>query len=152
MSPYDQLRAHLSRTVPFAAHAGVEIVELSSGRAVAELMEREFTRNHVGTQHAGALYTVAEAASGAAMAGMFLPRLATVRPVAASSEIAFLKPARGTVRAEARVDADEAALNATLETEGRIRFPVSVEITDTEGNVAARMTVDWHLTSLSPNS
>jgi hypothetical protein len=34
---------------------------------------------------------------------------------------------------------------ASIESEGRVEFPVSVEMTDAERNVVATMTVHWHV-------
>ena len=71
MQVFDLLREQLGKTVPFANHVGVEIVEVGEGTATARLDEQPHTRNHIGSQHAGALFTLAEAASGGAMAGAF---------------------------------------------------------------------------------
>lgn len=66
---YDLIRKQLSSSVPFARHAGVEIEKIESGRATARLPFRAEGLNHLGTQHAAALFALGEAASGAAMAG-----------------------------------------------------------------------------------
>ena len=71
MTPYDMIKAHLSKAVPFANHTGVVIEELAAGTARATLALRPEVSNHIGTMHAGAVFTLAEAASGAAMAGAF---------------------------------------------------------------------------------
>lgn len=102
MTPFDALKAQLSAVVPFAAYVGVEITEISEGTATTILTQSQNTSNHIATMHAGALFTLAEAASGAAMAGMFLEHLAGLRPVAASSTIDYVKPARGRSRPMAR--------------------------------------------------
>jgi hypothetical protein len=34
---------------------------------------------------------------------------------------------------------------ARLDEEGRIRFPIAVEMTDAEGTVVAEMTVNWYV-------
>jgi uncharacterized protein (TIGR00369 family) len=149
MDPFDALKAHLSAAVPFAAHVGVEIRDVVPGRATTVLAQSRETSNHIATVHAGALFTLAEAASGAAMAGLFLERLAALRPVAASSTIAFVKPAKGVITAHAEVDAEADALFAALEAEGKVRFPVLVRLEDAESREVARMTVDWHVSALA---
>ena len=68
MTPFDALRAQLSAAVPFAAHVGVALETIGEGTATATLEQRRDTSNHIATMHAGALFTLAEAASGAAMA------------------------------------------------------------------------------------
>jgi acyl-coenzyme A thioesterase PaaI-like protein len=34
---------------------------------------------------------------------------------------------------------------ARVESDGRVEFPVEVEMTDEQGNVVAVMTVNWHV-------
>ena len=63
------------------------------------LPDRAELTNHVGSQHAGALFTVAEAASGAAFLGAFADRLAEVTPLARSAEISYEKIAKGPIEA-----------------------------------------------------
>lgn len=149
MNPFDALRAQLSAVVPFAAHVGVALGEIGPGQASATLEQSRSTSNHIATMHAGALFTLAEAASGAAMAGLFLERLASLRPVAASATIDFARPAKGTITARAAVDGEKAALLAALDAEGKVRFAVKVSIEDAEGREVARMSVDWHVSALA---
>lgn len=149
MTPFDALKAQLSAVVPFAAYVGVEIREVAAGKATTALDQSRDTSNHIATMHAGALFTLAEAASGAAMAGLFLERLAGLRPVAASSTIDFVKPAKGAIQAHAEVDAEPAQLFAALDAEGKVRFPIKVRMEDAEGREVARMSVDWHVSALA---
>jgi uncharacterized protein (TIGR00369 family) len=149
MTPFDALKAQLSAVVPFAAYVGVEITEIGEGTATAILTQSQNTSNHIATMHAGALFTLAEAASGAAMAGMFLERLAGLRPVAASSTIDYVKPARGAITAYAEVDGAKPALLTALDSEGKVRFPITVRMEDASGREVACMTVDWHVAALA---
>lgn len=149
MTPFDALKAQLSAVVPFAAYVGVEITEIGEGTATTVLTQSQNTSNHIATMHAGALFTLAEAASGAAMAGMFLERLAGLRPVAASSTIDYVKRARGAITAYAEVDGTKPALLTALDSEGKVRFPITVRMEDANGREVARMTVDWHVAALA---
>lgn len=149
MTPFDMLKAQLSGVVPFASHVGVVLEDIGEGTASATLAQSHNTSNHIATMHAGALFTLAEAASGAAMAGLFLERLAALRPVAASSTIDFVKPAKGSITAHAAVDGTREALFAALDAEGKVRFPVTIRMEDGEGREVARMSVDWHVSALA---
>ena len=40
---------------------------------------------------------------------------------------------------------DKAALLARLDADGKVEFPVEVELTDADGNTVASMTVHWHV-------
>ena len=73
MTPYDMIKAQLGTIVPFQNYVGVELLELADGTASAQLEQRDETTNHIKTQHAGAMFTLGEAASGAAMAAAFMP-------------------------------------------------------------------------------
>jgi acyl-coenzyme A thioesterase PaaI-like protein len=101
--------------------------------------------NHIGTPHAGAMFTLGEAASGAAMAGAFAADLLSLRPVAAEAQIGYLKVAKGDLVAEARIEGEAEALNAALKADGKVSFPVHVAITDETGAEVTRMTVAWHV-------
>jgi uncharacterized protein (TIGR00369 family) len=60
MADFDAIAQGMTQAVPFAAFLGLEITEVSAGEAVVRLPERAELTNHVGSQHAGALFTVAE--------------------------------------------------------------------------------------------
>jgi acyl-coenzyme A thioesterase PaaI-like protein len=101
--------------------------------------------NHVGSQHAGALFTVAEAASGAAFLGAFAERLADVTPLARNAEISYEKIAKGPIEATAKLGIGREEALSTLDSEGTVVFPCEIELTDTSGTRVARATVQWHV-------
>lgn len=148
MTIFEMIRAQLAKTVPFAAHVGVEIVEVANGEATARLPQTPTSVNHIASQHAGALFTLGETASGAAMAGAFATRLATIRPVAGSAEIHYTRVAKGTITATGAIDQDVDMLTAKLDAESKIAFDVHVTMTDETGDEVANMTVAWHLKKL----
>lgn len=149
MTIYEMIRAQLAKTVPFASHVGVEIVEVANGEAMARLPQTPTSVNHIASQHAGALFTLGEAASGAAMAGAFASRLATIRPVAGSAQIKYTRVARGTVTAKSAIGQDVDSLTAKLDGDGKIAFDIRVTMTDEAGKEVANMTVAWHLKKLA---
>jgi len=141
---------HLKQAVPFANHVGVELLSMDEGKGEARLQERPHGLNHVATHHAGALFTLAEAASGAAMAGTFASVLTTVRPVAANASIRYLRPARGTITAAAQVDGAIDDLHARLRETGKVQFRVSVLLRNEDMKEVASMEVDWNVSTLRP--
>ncbi len=141
---------HLKQAVPFANHVGVELLSMEEGKGEARLEERPQGLNHVATHHAGALFTLAEAASGAAMAGTFASVLTTVRPVAANASIRYLRPARGTITAAARIDGSADDLLARLKDAGKVQFRVSVVLRNEDMKEVASMDVDWNVSTLRP--
>ena len=142
---YDAIRAGLQTAIPYNVHLGLEVAEVAPGRGVVRLPDRPEIRNHVGSQHAGALFSAGEAASGAAFVGGFAERLGDVTPLAESAEIAYRKLAQGVITATARLDTPAEELLAKLEDEGVVRFAVGVELTNANGDVVAEMTVRWHV-------
>ena len=142
---YDMIRSQMGQNVPFARHAGVEIDTVDKGRASARLPFRPEGLNHIGTQHAAALFALGETASGAAMAGTFAPMLLEVRPVAAEASIRYFGLAKGQVTADARVEAEPDALLEAVRTEGKVRFPIVVSLKGEDGIEIGEMMVDWHV-------
>jgi acyl-coenzyme A thioesterase PaaI-like protein len=142
---YTAVAAGLSQAIPFNVHLGLQTTSLGPDSGAVLLPDDEKLRNHVGSQHAGALFAAAEAASGAAFVGAFLDIMGEITPLAESAQISYKKLAKGEITATARFGEDADALKAKLREEGRIRFPVQVRMTDTAGNVVAEMTVAWYV-------
>jgi acyl-coenzyme A thioesterase PaaI-like protein len=145
VTDFDAIAKGMTQAVPFAGHLNLEITEVGPGHAVVRLPERPELTNHVGSQHAGALFTVAEAASGAAFVGAFAERLGEVTPLARSAEISYEKIAKGPIEARARLGMPKAEMLATLDAEGKVEFPCEIELVDGAGARVATATVGWHV-------
>ncbi|WP_156256091.1 DUF4442 domain-containing protein [Sandarakinorhabdus oryzae] len=141
----DLIRDQLNRSVPFASHTGVAILSIGTGTAEAALEQSPTSINHIGSQHAGALFTLGEAASGAAMVGLFAARLGQVRPVTADAGIRYARIARGRITATARCDTPADALLERLDADGKVSFAVDVSMSDDSGRDVAAMQVTWHV-------
>lgn len=142
---YAVIAAGINRAVPFNAHVGLETVRIAPEEGVVVLPDAAELHNHVGSQHAGALFTAGEAASGAAFVGAFAEQMGEITPLAESAQIAYRKLARGPITATARFSQDRGALLSELAAEGRARFSIEVELTDSQGTVVAEMTVHWYV-------
>ena len=147
MTPYDMIKAHLDTAVPFANHVGVRLLEIGDGSASAALEQREEVSNHIKSMHAGAMFTLGEAASGAAMAGAIAPVILEMRPVAATGNIAFKKIALGKLTAHAKTSRSGADLMAALKDDGKVAFDVAVDIQDEEGDSVVEMTINWYVSA-----
>ena len=145
MTDFDLIAKGMTEAVPFAGHLNLEITEISAGEATVVLPERPELLNHVGSQHAGALFTVAETASGAAFVGAFAERMADVTPLARSAEIAYEKIANGAITAHARLGMPAARALEALDADGKVEFPCEIELTDAEGTLVAAANVRWHV-------
>jgi acyl-coenzyme A thioesterase PaaI-like protein len=142
---YAAVAAGLNQAIPFNVHLGLETITVAEDHGVVRLPDDERLRNHVGSQHAGGLFSAGEAASGAAFVGSFLDIMGEITPLAESAEIAYRKLAKGQITATARFTEDREALKAKLNEDGRVRFPVEVEMTSADGTVVAEMTVNWYV-------
>lgn len=131
--------------IPFARHIGLQVKAIGPGTATVVLPQAPTTLNHVQSQHAGALFTAGESASGGAFLGTFAERMGDVTPLAQSAQIRYTKIARGDVTATATFASDPASVFDELDREGKVRFDVAVELSDPDGNVVAEMTVEWYV-------
>ncbi|MET8337097.1 DUF4442 domain-containing protein [Streptosporangium canum] len=140
--------AFMLQSVPFARTLDISFDKVEPGFAVARMPDRADLHNHVGGPHAGALFSLAESASGAAMLSAFGDQLARATPLAANAAIRYVKLAMGEVVAEARLRASREEVVAKLDAGERPEFEVAVEIRTTDGTLVSEMTVAW---TLRPN-
>lgn len=145
MTDFDAIAKGMTQAVPFAGYLGLEVTSVAAGEATVVLPERAELSNHVGSQHAGALFTAAEAASGAAFVGAFAERMGEVTPLARSAEISYEKIAKGPIEARAKLGVPAAEALATLDAEGKVVFPCEIEMADASGLRVATATVNWHV-------
>ncbi|WP_338846112.1 YiiD C-terminal domain-containing protein [Massilia sp. W12] len=149
---YQQIAQHMMSSLPFAQLLGIRIDAIGPGTAETSMPDDAKLHNHIGTQHAGALFTLAETASGAAMAGGFAELIMQLRPLAKQATIRYQKVAQGGTLARAKVEGDLAALKAQLHAERKLAFPVQVDIFDSAGVQVCQMQVDWHLSFKEPKA
>ncbi|GAA4576908.1 DUF4442 domain-containing protein [Planotetraspora kaengkrachanensis] len=135
-------------SVPFARLLGVTFDSVGTGTAVARMPDRDDLHNHVGGPHAGALFSLAESASGAAMLSAFADQLSRAVPLATVASVRYLKLAMGEVTASATLRADRDEVVARLDAGERPEFDVVVDIRDAAGTVVSEVTVSW---TLRPN-
>ncbi|MFG3443016.1 DUF4442 domain-containing protein [Nonomuraea sp. NPDC047897] len=140
--------ALLLQTVPFARTLGIVFDHAADGRAVCRLPDRADLHNHVAGPHAGALFTLAESASGAAMLSALGDQLSRAVPLATTAAVTYRKLALGEVVAEGRVLVTRDEVVAELDAGRRPEFDVAVEVRNAEGVVVCSLTVTW---TLRPN-
>ena len=138
----------LADTVPMVRTLGLEFSETSAERAVVSLPDQGAYHNHVGGPHAGAMFTLAESASGAIVLAAFGDQLSRAVPLAVRAEIGYKKLAMGPVTATAELGRPVADVLAELDAGKRPEFPVEVKIAREDGAVTGEMTIIW---TLRPN-
>jgi len=150
MTDFELIAQGMNEAVPFVKYLGLEVLEISAGEATVRLPERTELTNHVGSQHAGALFTLAETASGAAFVGAFAERLGDVTPLARAAEISYERIARGPIDASAKLGVPAAEALATLDAEGKVVFPCEIDLVDAAGERVATAIVQWHVRLKQP--
>jgi len=117
----DGVKKLLEEKNAFGRFVGVEIVEVSPGAATCRMIVRDEHKNPFGTVNAGAVYTLAETAFGAAANSHGNVALAV------NLSIAYLNPATGPV------------LTATAEelSAGGHMATYSVKVADDSGKIVA---------------
>ena len=136
-------------TVPMVRTLGLVFDQATAERAVVRLPDQPGFHNHLGGPHAGAMFSLAETASGAILLAAFGYLLDRAVPLAVSAEIRYLKLAKGEVTATARLTRPVAEVVAELDAGERPEFTVEVDLTRPDGAVSGRMTIVW---TLRPNS
>ncbi|MGE0085853.1 MAG: PaaI family thioesterase [Desulfococcaceae bacterium] len=105
----------------FARHTGIDLLEMSPGKAKARMEIREEHKNGMGVAHGGAIFTLADLVFAAASNSRGIPALAI------NVSISYLKKVtEGTLTAEAA----EVSLNPKLGS-------YTVEVRDETGDMVA---------------
>lgn len=109
--------------------------------------------NHIGTVHAGALYTLAECCSGNRIIEVFGPRFDEVLTVLRRAEVKYRAAATGTLHARPQV-ADDAVdtFLETFNTRGRALLPIDAVVTMADGSRVMQATFQWYVTDESAKS
>ncbi|MFJ2588598.1 DUF4442 domain-containing protein [Streptomyces sp. NPDC087538] len=139
----------LVATVPMARTLNLEFLETTAERAVVRLPDQAEYHNHIGGPHAGAMFTLAESASGAIVIAAFGDQMSRAVPLAVKAEIGYKKLAKGVVTATATLGRPVVEVIAELDEGKRPEFPVTIEIQRADGAVTGEMTVVW---TLRPNA
>ena len=142
------VKSALSAAVPMVRTLSLEFLEFDGTTAVLKLPDQEPYHNHIGGPHAGAMFTLAESASGAIVIGSFAEQLAKATPLATVAEIRYLKIAMGDITATATMSRSVEDVLAELDNGQRPEFDVNIALNDASGTHTGQMVVRW---TLKPN-
>lgn len=150
MADLEIVSAIMTQAVPFNRVLDLQFVGVEPERAEVVMPEAPERLNHVGTIHAAAQFGLGEAASGAMVMAAFADLQGEgYIPLAASAQIAYRKPSKGDLRAVATLTiAEQERIRAELETNGKARFSVPVQLLDAQKVVTTEITVEWALIKL----
>jgi acyl-coenzyme A thioesterase PaaI-like protein len=126
--------------VPYAKHSGIEKLREDT----LAIRNKEVLHNHIGTIHAGALYTLAESQSGLFLQQLFPALKGRVVPLLREGSMKYRKPAEKMVYATADVtDTVLEKFETQFSKKGRGSITVSVVLTDGSEDVCATGTFVW---------
>lgn len=142
---FEEIKIGFPKMVPMVGTLNLEFISLDQQTAVMRLPDQQPFHNHIGGPHAGAMFSLAESASGALVISNFAEHLAVATPLAVEATIRYLKLAMGPVTATARMMRTAEAVLEELEAGGRPEFLVEISIANEEGVVTGEMTIVWTL-------
>lgn len=104
----------LGNMSPFNRPLGAKLVEWDDRHALIEMKRRYRLRNHVGSIHAGALFTLGETCAGLVIVRNF--PFEKFRPLMSDVRVTYSKQARGDVAGRCEITPDTvAAMKAVLD-------------------------------------
>lgn len=136
------IRQMLPQLVPFVKFVGLSIDQVGPGTATASLVSRPEVHNHLGTMHAGALYTTGESATGAVVLSIFGDLFPNVFIALKSASVTHSKARPGDLIANATLSGDAAAVREAFDADGKVDFDVDVVFT-VDGTETATVTYTW---------
>jgi acyl-coenzyme A thioesterase PaaI-like protein len=146
----DPVVSYFNTAIPFAKHIGVTVVRASNGESEASLPDRPDLLNHLASQHAAALFAVAEVASGAAMASAFADVMGSAVPLVREASIRYKKIARGPIHARAFTTEPVDDIRKRFAEAGRVLFGIDVKLHRPDGVEVAAASFSWSLRASRP--
>lgn len=142
---FESVKTGMPTLVPMVGTLDLEFLELDETTAVMRMPDQQPYHNHIGGPHAGAMFTLAESASGALVLGNFAEHLQTVTPLAVEANIRYKRVAMGPVIATATMSRTASEVLAEMESGTRPEFRVDITIATEDGTVTGEMYVVWTL-------
>lgn len=144
----DTVKTNFPLLVPMVGTLGLVFDSLDDKTAVMRLPDQKQFHNHVAGPHAGAMFSLAESASGALVLVNFGDRMADATPLAVEATIKYKKLAMGEVVATAVMSRPASDVLAELDAGERPEFDVNITLTTADGTVTGEMVIKW---TLKPN-
>lgn len=133
--------------VPFSSYIGIE---RTADQQHLQLPFHGHVRNHLGTFHAGAQFSLMETASGEFLQQQFPDLAGKVTPVLRKAEVKYRHAATSDLTAVANVE-DEVLVKfeRQFRQKGRALILITVELTDLTGQQTATGQYEWFIQALT---
>ena len=145
---FTTLVAQMPKAVPMVGTLNIEFLELDPQRVVLRLPDDPAYHNHIGGLHAGAMFTLAETATGAIVLGNFGMHLDRAVPLAVESTIRYKKIARGPMYAEALMHETPESIMERLDAGERPEWTIEVSLAMEDWTVTGEASFLWTLKPL----
>ena len=133
--------------IPFVVHTGI----MCDGARVT-LTPRAELANHLGTLHAGAIYTLAESESGRYLRDRYADMRADIVPLLRTSQMRYKKPIDTPATATASLlPAEAMRFEKMFAKKGRGSVSVIVEVLDASGDLCATGEFVWYVQKRTVN-
>lgn len=142
---FHDLVAQMPTAVPMVGTLNIEFLELEPQRVVLRLPDQPEYHNHIGGLHAGAMFTLAETATGAIVLGNFGMLLHRATPLAVDATIRYRKVAMGPLYAEALMHDTPESILARLDAGERPEFRIEVSLATEDWTVTGEASFLWTL-------
>ena len=142
---FHSLVSQMPTAVPMVGTLNIDFLELDPQRVVLRLPDDPAYRNHIGGPHAGAMFTLAETATGAIVLGNFGMHLDRAVPLAVDASIRYKKVAMGPVYAEAIMAETPESIMAQLDSGERPEFRIEVSLATEDWTVTGEASFLWTL-------
>ncbi len=142
---FKTLVAQMPTVVPMVGTLELEFLDLAPQRVLLRLPDKPEYRNHVGGPHAGAMFTLAETATGAIVLGNFGMLVDRATPLPVDASIRFKKIAMGPMYAEALMHDTPESIVARLDAGERPEFRIDVILSTEDWTVTGEASFLWTL-------
>ncbi len=134
----------LSWMSPFNRHLRARLLDWTPEKAVIAVKRRRRIRNHVGSIHAGALFTLGETCAGLVIIRNF--PFGGFRPLMSDVRVTYSKQARGDVIGECSVHPDAIAKMREVIASGEVpSIEMVTNILNTDHEIIAVVTTQWQV-------
>lgn len=134
----------LSWMSPFNRHLRAQLLEWTADKVVIAVKRRRRVRNHVGSIHAGALFTLGETCAGLVIIRNF--PFGGFRPLMSDVRVTYSKQARGDVTGECHITPDDISRMREVIASGEVpSIEMVTNILNTEREVIAVVTTQWQV-------
>jgi uncharacterized protein (TIGR00369 family) len=142
---FTTLVSQMPTAVPMVGTLNIEFLELAPQRVVLRLPDQPEYHNHIGGLHAGAMFTLAETATGAIVLGNFGMHMDRATPLAVESTIRYKKIAMGPMYAEALMHDTPESIMARLDAGERPEWRIEVSLATEDWTVTGEASFLWTL-------